>query len=78
MKQIPIAITALFIIGLTACNQKQNDNKAGDLKKRSSSAIEGNLITASYEIICLGATTKKNILFNHQNYNKYEKVAFIY
>jgi hypothetical protein len=48
MKQIPIAITVLFIIGLTACNQKQNDNK-GELTNKTVSPIEGNWVTVSFE-----------------------------
>ena len=50
MKRISIAITVLFIIGLTACNQKQDDNKTNELTtNKVVSPVEGNWITVSFE-----------------------------
>jgi hypothetical protein len=49
MKQMFIALAVLFIIGLTACNQKQNDNKTAELTNRTVSPIDGNWVTVSME-----------------------------
>lgn len=49
MKQIFIALTVLFIIGLTACNQKQKDSKPDVVTSKEVSPIEGNWITVSFE-----------------------------
>jgi len=49
MKQISFAITVLFIIAITACNQKQNDNKKAELTNKTVSPIDGNWVTVSFE-----------------------------
>jgi hypothetical protein len=50
MKQVFIALTVFFIIVITACNQKQNDNKTAELTNKTESPIDGNWVTVSFEV----------------------------